>query len=59
MGQQDRDEAYYILSGTGVLIANGTRRMVESGTAILKRPGNSYSIEQVGAEDLVMIVAGP
>jgi mannose-6-phosphate isomerase-like protein (cupin superfamily) len=56
--QQTRDEVYYILSGTGVLTVNGSRRRVEAGTAILKRAGNSYSFEQEGDQDLVMIVAG-
>ncbi len=55
--RQDEDEIYYILSGTGELTLNGQRSVVGPGTAILTRPGNSHGLQQVGSDDLVLIIA--
>ncbi|PYP14709.1 MAG: hypothetical protein DMD54_13555 [Gemmatimonadetes bacterium] len=46
-----------MLSGTGTLTLNGVRSVVGPGTAILTRTGSSHGLEQVGSEDLVIIVA--
>jgi mannose-6-phosphate isomerase-like protein (cupin superfamily) len=55
--RQEEDEVYYVLSGTGELTLNGERSLVRPGTAILTRPGSSHGLRQVGAEDLVIIIA--
>jgi len=55
--RQEADEIYYILSGTGTLTLNGARTVVGPGTAILTRTGSSHGLQQLGAEDLVIIVA--
>jgi len=54
--RQDEDEVYYILSGTGELTLNGRRTVVGPGTAILTRPGSSHGLQQVGSDDLVIII---
>ena len=55
--RQEEDEIYYIVSGTGELTLNGERSVVGPGTAVLTRPGSSHGLRQVGAEDLVIIIA--
>ena len=55
--RQNEDEIYYIVSGTGALTLNGQRSILGPGTAILTRPGSSHSLEQVGTDDLVIIIA--
>src|SRR5438874_11973502 len=57
--RQEVDEIYYIVSGTGTLTLNGAQSVVGSGTAILTRVGNSHGLQQLGAEDLVIIVTYP
>jgi mannose-6-phosphate isomerase-like protein (cupin superfamily) len=54
--RQEADEIYYILSGTGTLTLNGAQSVVGPGTAILTRAGSSHGLQQLGAEDLVIIV---
>jgi mannose-6-phosphate isomerase-like protein (cupin superfamily) len=54
--EQERDEVYYVLSGTGELTMNGTKSVVGPGTAILTRPGSSHGLRQTGADDLVIFI---
>ena len=54
--RQDEDEIYYVVSGTGALTLNGQRSVVGLGTAILTRTGSSHGIQQVGSDDLVIII---
>ena len=54
--RQDEDEIYYVVSGTGALTLNGQRSIVGPGTAILTRTGSSHGIQQVGSDDLVIII---
>ena len=54
--RQEADEIYYVLSGTGTLTLNGAQSVVGPGTAILTRAGSSHGLQQLGAEDLVIIV---
>jgi quercetin dioxygenase-like cupin family protein len=53
------DEVYYVLSGRGELEVDGTRREVLPGTAIFMYEGAVVGIRQLGAEDLVLIIAYP
>src|SRR5688572_29542201 len=53
------DEVYYVLSGRGALTVDGEQREIGAGTAVFMRIGVAVGIRQVGAEDLVIIVAYP
>jgi len=55
--EQHEDEVYYSLSGRGVMTVDGKEVEMTPGTAVLTRPGSSHSLKQVGAEDLVMLIA--
>lgn len=54
--EQDRDEIYYVLSGTGELTMDGTKSIVGPGTAILTRTGSSHGLRQTGDDDLVIVI---
>lgn len=53
---QDRDEVYYILSGTGELTMNGQKMPVKPGDAILTRPGSSHGLVPTGRDALTLII---
>ena len=53
---QREDEVYYILSGTGTMQMNGSSFTVQSGDAILTRPGSSHGLQQTGIADLVVLI---
>ena len=55
--EQREDEVYYALSGRGVMTVDGKEIDMTPGTAVLTRPGSSHSLKQIGAEDLVMLIA--
>jgi mannose-6-phosphate isomerase-like protein (cupin superfamily) len=55
--EQHEDEVYYVLSGRGVMTLDGTPTDVGPGAAILTRTGSSHGLKQVGAEDLVVVIA--
>ena len=55
--EQHEDEVYYVLSGKGVMTVDGTAVDMTPGTAVLTRPGSSHSLKQMGAEDLVVLIA--
>lgn len=52
----DKDEIYYVLSGSGELTMNGQTSIVGPGTAILTRPGDSHGLRQLGDDDLVIFI---
>jgi quercetin dioxygenase-like cupin family protein len=54
--RNDTDEIYYVLSGQGELTADGMKRDVGAGTAILTRAGSSHGLRQLGANDLVIVI---
>ena len=53
------DEVYYVVSGKGRYIVDGTIREVGPGDAMLTRPGSTHSLMQAGDEDLVILLAYP
>ena len=55
--EQKEDEIYYVLSGKGVMTIDDKPFDVTQGTAVLTRPGSSHGLRQVGAEDLVILIA--
>ena len=55
----DKDEIYYVVSGTGRYIVDGTLRDVGAGDAMLVRPGSTHAIQQAGDGDLVLLIAYP
>ena len=55
----DKDEVYYVVSGNGRYIVDGTIRDVAAGDAMLVRPGSTHAIQQAGDADLVLLIAYP
>ena len=54
--EQKEDEIYYVLSGRGQMTLDGKTVDVTPGTAVLTRTGSSHSLQQVGSEDLVILI---
>jgi mannose-6-phosphate isomerase-like protein (cupin superfamily) len=54
--EQHEDEIYYVLSGRGIMTVDGKPIEVGPGTAVLTRPGSSHGLEQVGNEDLIILI---
>jgi mannose-6-phosphate isomerase-like protein (cupin superfamily) len=57
--QHDKDEVYYVVSGRGRYILDGTIREVGPGDAMLTRTGSTHSLLQDGDDDLVILLAYP
>lgn len=57
--QHDKDEVYYVVSGKGRYIMDGTIRDVGPGDAMLTRTGSTHSLMQDGEDDLVILLAYP
>jgi len=55
--KQERDEVYYIASGTGEMAMNGKTFTVKAGDAILTRPGSSHGLKTLGLESLTLFIA--
>lgn len=56
---QHKDEIYYIVSGQGSYVLDGKQYDVRAGHALLTRKGSSHALQQVGDEDLVVLLAYP
>jgi len=56
---QHKDEIYYIVSGKGSYVLDGRQYDVSAGDALLTRKGSSHALQQVGDEDLVLLLAYP
>ncbi|WP_372017773.1 GDSL-type esterase/lipase family protein [Pseudoxanthomonas sp. 10H] len=54
-----KDEIYYVLQGRGRYVLDGKVHEVGAGDAMLTRPGSTHAIQQVGDEDLVLMIAYP
>lgn len=57
--QHHKDEIYYVVSGRGRYVLDGKAHDVAAGNAMLTRAGSTHAIEQVGEEDLVLLLAYP
>ena len=57
--QHHKDEIYYVVSGRGRYVLGGEVHDVAAGNAMLTRAGSTHAIEQVGEEDLVLLLAYP
>ena len=55
----DHDEVYYVVSGRGRYTLDGRDTDVGPGHALLTRVGSTHGMQQVGDEDLVLIIAYP
>ncbi|MGB2868357.1 MAG: cupin domain-containing protein [Bacteroidota bacterium] len=55
--KQATDEIYYILSGMGEMTMNDKSFEVETGDAVLTRPGSSHGLKQTGEKDLVLFIS--
>lgn len=56
---QHKDEIYYIVSGQGSYVLDGKQYDVRAGHALLTRKGSSHALQQVGDEDLVVLLVYP
>ncbi len=56
---QHKDEIYYIVSGRGSYVLDGKQYDVVAGDALLTRVGSSHALQQVGEEDLVVVLGYP
>ncbi|WP_411849379.1 GDSL-type esterase/lipase family protein [Stenotrophomonas sp. LGBM10] len=56
---QHKDEIYYIVSGQGSYVLDGRQYDVAAGDALLTRTGSSHALQQVGEQDLVVLLAYP
>ncbi|WP_448140660.1 GDSL-type esterase/lipase family protein [Stenotrophomonas sepilia] len=56
---QHKDEIYYIVSGQGSYVLDGRQYDVHAGHALLTRKGSRHALQQVGDEDLVLLLAYP
>lgn len=52
----DKDEIYYVVSGRGLYALDGKQYAVGAGDALLTRPGSTHALQQVGEEDLVILL---
>ncbi|GAB3511366.1 GDSL-type esterase/lipase family protein [Pseudoxanthomonas daejeonensis] len=57
--QHHKDEIYYVVAGRGRYVLDGRQYEVAPGNAMLTRAGSTHAIEQVGEEDLVLLLAYP
>jgi len=53
---QEKQEIYYIMSGSGELTMNGKLIPVSTGDAILTMPGSHHSLKPVGNNDLAVLI---
>jgi mannose-6-phosphate isomerase-like protein (cupin superfamily) len=53
---QKEDEVYYVVSGKGLMRVNEDSFEVNPGDGILTRPGSSHGIENIGKENLEIII---
>jgi mannose-6-phosphate isomerase-like protein (cupin superfamily) len=53
------DEVYYVISGTGEVVADGKATRVGPGDAAYFYDGNNVGIRQTGDDDLVLLIAYP
>ncbi|MBB5886993.1 cupin domain-containing protein [Xanthomonas sp. LMG 8992] len=56
---QHKDEIYYIVSGRGSYVLDGTQYDVRAGHALLTRAGSTHALQQVGDEPLVLLLVYP
>jgi len=54
--EQKEDEIYYVLSGRGSMTIDGKSFEIGAGTAVLTRPGSSHGLNQIGSDDLVILI---
>ena len=55
----DKDEVYYVVSGRGRYVLDGTIRDVGPGDAMLTRAGSTHALMQDGEAPLVILLAYP
>jgi len=54
--QHTHDEIYYVLSGRGIYVLDGSVHDVAGGDVMLTRSGSTHALQQVGEEDLVILI---
>jgi lysophospholipase L1-like esterase/mannose-6-phosphate isomerase-like protein (cupin superfamily) len=57
--QHEKDEVYYVVSGRGLYTLDGNGYEVGPGHAMLTRVGSTHAIQQLGEDDLVLLLTYP
>jgi mannose-6-phosphate isomerase-like protein (cupin superfamily) len=52
----ESDKIYFVLSGSGIFHIAGEDRELQSGQAVVARPGQDHGVRNTSAEDLVLLV---
>ena len=53
---QESDKIYMVMRGTGLFHIGGEERELESGHAVIARPGEAHGVRNAGQQDLVLLV---
>ena len=52
----ESDKIYVVMRGTGLFHIGGEERELESGHAVIARPGEAHGVRNTGQQDLVLLV---
>jgi|SRR6476660_7362256 mannose-6-phosphate isomerase-like protein (cupin superfamily) len=52
----ESDKIYFVLQGQGMFHIAGEERQLESGEAVVARPGQDHGVRNASGEDLVLLV---
>lgn len=53
---EDNEEIYIFLSGSGMMVVDGERFVVESGDVVVNRPGGTHGFWNTGASEVRLVV---
>ena len=52
----ESDKIYFVVRGSGLFHINGEERELQSGQAVIARPGEAHGVRNAGEHDLVLLV---
>ena len=53
---EESDKIYVVMRGAGLFHIDGEERQLESGQAVVARPGEAHGVRNDGQQDLVLLV---
>jgi mannose-6-phosphate isomerase-like protein (cupin superfamily) len=53
---EESDKIYVVMRGAGLFHIGGEERELESGSAVIARPGEAHGVRNAGQQDLVLLV---
>ena len=53
---EESDKIYVVMRGSGLFHIGGEERELESGQAVIARPGEAHGVRNAGQQDLVLLV---